>query len=264
MKDFFVLSILLRLFSNFYIQRIITMDKSFDYKELDIEGLDTLDSVAQANRFNKWMYKTIQPYTKGRILEIGSGIGNISQFFIEDKQNIVLSDIRENYRSMLRNKFSSTEVADLDIVDPKFDSIHTAKFGTYDSIFALNVVEHIQDDKKALENCYKLLKPGGNLIILVPAYQTLYNNFDKALEHYRRYTVSKLSDTFPDKFQLIHKQYFNAAGILGWFVTGNLMGKEIIPGGQMKLYNLLVPIFKIVDKVLFNKVGLSAVVVGKK
>lgn len=238
--------------------------KEFEFKEIDVEGMDTLDAVAEADSFNEWMYETINRFTEGKILEIGSGIGNISEYFIKNKQDIVLSDIRTNYRDQLQRKFPSVEVVDMDIVDENFDTKFADKFKSYDTIFALNVVEHIKDDKLALENCYKLLKPKGKLIILVPAYQALYNNFDKALEHYRRYNKKTLSEIFPKEFKLIHSKYFNFAGIFGWFVTGKLMGKEVIPKGQMSLYNKLVPIFKIADKIMLNNIGLSVIVVGEK
>ena len=68
-----------------------------EYKEFDFEGEETLKSMSLANRLNHWMYSQIKPFVKGKILEIGSGIGNISQYFIEDNTNIELSDIRGQY-----------------------------------------------------------------------------------------------------------------------------------------------------------------------
>ena len=56
--------------------------KEFQFKVEDKEGLNTLETISKADKFNRWMFDTISPYCKGRILEIGSGIGNISQFFI--------------------------------------------------------------------------------------------------------------------------------------------------------------------------------------
>ena len=73
-------------------------------KEIDIEGLETLNVIEKANKFNKWMYETIKPYSKGRILEIGCGIGNISEFFINDNFDIVLSDLRDNYIEIVKNR----------------------------------------------------------------------------------------------------------------------------------------------------------------
>lgn len=238
----------------------------FNRKDVDQEGLDILDVVAKAKKLNNWMYETIEPFCKGAVLEVGSGTGNISEFFVNNKYDISVSDLRENYRIILKDKFNLPEnkVLDLDIVAPDFDIKSKELLNTFDSVFSLNVVEHIKDDDLAIKNMVKLLKPGGNLVILVPAYQALYNNFDTTLEHYRRYNKKSLTKLMGNYGEIISSFYFNAVGTLGWWVSGKLFKNKMIPEGEMKLYNSLVPIIKIVDKVTFNKVGLSVICVIKK
>ena len=233
-------------------------------KEIDLEGLETLSVIEKANKFNKWMYETIKPYSKGRILEIGCGIGNISEFFINDNFDIVLSDLRDNYIEIVKNKFTN-EVIKIDLVDVDFDTKHKDLIGTFDTVFALNVVEHIKDDHKAIENCKKLLKNQGHLIILVPAYQTLFNNFDVELEHYRRYTQKSLKQLIKaNQLNIIKTFSFNVIGILGWFVSGSILKKKTIPEGQMGLFNTLVPVFKLADILTFKKIGLSVICISVK
>ena len=238
--------------------------KSFEFKEIDAEGIETLEAIANADKFNEWMFETIRPYCKGKILEVGSGIGNISEFFINNKYDIVLSDVRDNYCDILSQKFNNSVVL-LDLVDDDFDTRYKDILGTCDTVFALNVVEHIKDDGLAIRNCKKLLRTDGNLVILVPSYQLLYNRFDEELEHYRRYNRTGLNALITNSdLKLIHSQYFNFAGIFGWILSGSILKKKTIPAGQMRLYNYLVPIFKIVDKIMFNRMGLSVISVGKK
>lgn len=241
--------------------------QKFEYKPIDNEGMEILSVIEKADKFNKWMYQTIQPFVKGKVLEIGSGIGNISQFFLIDKYNIALSDIRDSYCDKLKQKFGDkgVEVYNINLVDHDFDSKYNTIIGSFDTVFALNVVEHIENDNLALQNMYKLLSKGGVAIILVPAYQFLYNGIDKGLEHYRRYTQKMTNETLIQaKFEVIHQQYFNAMGIAAWYISGKLQKNETIPEGQMGLYNLLVPVFRIIDKLVFNKIGLSNIAVGKK
>lgn len=182
--------------------------RQFEYKELDDEGMETLEAISAADKFNSWMYEVISPYCSGKILEIGSGIGNISQFFYKDRHNINFSDIRNNYREILSDKFKLFEprVYDLNLVDPEFESKNSSLIGTFDTVFALNVVEHIDDDSLALLNCHSLLKSGGNVVILVPSYEILYNVFDKTLGHVRRYNKEKLKILVEKKFKVIHSQ----------------------------------------------------------
>ena len=241
------------------------MGNQDNFKEFDFEGEENLRAIAEADKFNEWMYLQVVPHCEGKILEIGSGIGNISYFFDRDGKDIDLSDIREQYRSYLKKSFEKRDVLDMDIVADGFVELHGNKLGTYDAVFALNVVEHIKDDKLAIENMIKLLKPGGKIIILVPAYQWLYNGFDVALEHFKRYTKSRLLGIFPTRgAKLIRSWYFNFAGIFGWFLVGSVMKKKLIPESNMKLYNVLTPIFKIADKVVLNKMGLSVIAVYQK
>ena len=244
-------------------------NKNFIYKEVDKEGLDVLNVIAAADKFNNWMYQTIKPFLKGNILEIGSGIGNITQCVINDNFKVTASDIRDNYCAMLQDRFGENpylnEIRNIDIVHPEFDNEYKDLFDKFDSIVALNIVEHVENDGLAIKNCKKLLRQEGNLIILVPAYMGLYNQFDKELEHFRRYTKSTLEKIFIAAGLKINKtQYFNFIGILGWWFSGRILRKKTIPGGQMKLYNTLVPIFKLVDKVMLNKVGLSVITFGTK
>lgn len=233
-------------------------------KEIDLEGLETLNVIEKADKFNYWMYQTINPHCKGRILEIGCGIGNISQFFIANKQEIVLSDLRDNYLEIVKNKFNH-EVLKIDLVDIDFDTKYASLIGTFDTVFALNVVEHIKDDCKAIENCKKLLKSQGHLIILVPAYQALFNNFDVELEHYRRYTHKSLKQLIKaNQLNIIKTFSFNVIGIIGWFVSGSILKKKTIPEGQMGLFNKLVPVFKLADILTLKKIGLSVICFSTK
>lgn len=242
---------------------------TFQYKPVDQVGEDTLEVIAQANQFNYWMYETIKPFCQGNILEIGSGIGNISKYFIDDGSNIFLTDIRQGYcdslKTLFGNKRNVLGIESIDLVDPNFDDKYKDHLNQYNSVFALNVVEHIQDDQLAITNAKKLLRPKGTLVILVPSYQFLYNEFDIGLEHYRRYNLTSLQKLInTQKLEIIHKQYFNFIGIFGWFVSGSILKKKQIPSGQMKLYNSLVPVFKIIDKAVFQSMGLSTIVVGQK
>lgn len=235
----------------------------------DKVGKNTLDVIGEAHQFNKWMFETILPFSKGRILEIGSGLGNISTYFLENENEILLTDLRTEYCTLLQDKFSSKPnllgVDQLNLIHPDFDKVYKDHLENYDTVFALNVIEHIEDDNLAITNCKKLLRANGHLIILVPSYQKLYNRFDEELGHFRRYTQKSLNELFlKNHLSVVHKQYFNLIGIVGWYISGNLMKKESIPSNQMKVYDKLVPVWQVLDKLVQNKFGLSTIIIGRK
>jgi SAM-dependent methyltransferase len=64
--------------------------------------------------------------------------------------------------------------------------------GTFDLIVAMDLLEHLEDDRPALEEMYRICKPGGALFVTVPAFQRLFSSHDKALGHYRRYSAADL------------------------------------------------------------------------
>jgi 2-polyprenyl-3-methyl-5-hydroxy-6-metoxy-1,4-benzoquinol methylase len=236
---------------------------------VDEVGLSTLESLSGVDRLNEWMFESIQPFVKGRVLEIGSGIGNISDCFVKHNLSLTLSDYSDHYCSYLDKKFINQPLINgifqIDLADTDFDSRYNLLIGKFDTVFALNVVEHIKNDHLAIANCKKLLKSGGHLIILVPAYQTLYNGFDVELEHFRRYTRKTVTSLFnTQNLTILHTWYFNMAGILGWFVSGHILRKKHLPSGQLSFYNKLVPIFRVVDRIIFNRIGLSVIIVGQK
>lgn len=242
---------------------------SFPYKEIDPEGFETLKVISDAVNFNDWTFDTVRPYCSGHILEIGSGIGNISSRFVSNGYDITLSDIRQNYRDYLEIRFPGhareNKIIGIDLVDPDFNTRHASLAGKFDTVFALNVVEHIRNDREAIKNCASLLKPGGTLIILVPAFPFLYNTFDRELHHFRRYRKKDLANLFVQSgMEVQNAFYFNSGGIPGWYWSGNVQKNKIIPAGQMRTFDRLVPVFRILDRILFRSIGLSVVMTGRK
>ena len=233
-------------------------------KPQDHTGFETLKVIANANAFNKWMYETIAPFCQGNILEIGSGIGNISKFFLEHGASITLSDTDNFYVQKLKDQFPSINILSIDLEHPLFVNEYKKILNQYDTVFLLNVLEHINNDETAIRNCYHLLKDGGNLVILTPAYPGLYSKIDKGLHHYRRYTRKSLTGIIIKNHFIVKKLFhFNALGAAGWLYA-KLFGMKKIPSGEMKLFNKLTGVAKFFDKLLRNSLGLSIIIVAGK
>lgn len=237
-------------------------------KSTDNTGTEVLNVISKANRFNRWMYQTIKPYVKGSALEIGSGIGNISSFFLNDNVSITLSDTEQRYIDILRNRFtghkSINSILSINLEHSTFESTYAELKEKFDTVFLLNVIEHIKNDQLAIDNIRFLLKPGGYIIILTPAYSFLFSTLDKALGHHRRYTAASLNSLLIESGLISLKSfYFNFLGIIAWFY-GKLLRLKTIPANEMSFFNKIVPIAKFIDKILFRKAGLSVVIIGQK
>jgi 2-polyprenyl-3-methyl-5-hydroxy-6-metoxy-1,4-benzoquinol methylase len=236
----------------------------------DAAGLETLQLFAKAEKFNRWLYDEIAPYCKGAILEIGSGIGNISHFLLKDATGkVTLSDLREEYCTILQRRFANDprlgNVFQLNMSVPDLNKSYPQLQGRFDTVVALNLIEHIKDDQLAIHNCKQLLKEGGHLVALVPAFQWLYNSLDKELEHYRRYTKKTLNQLAArEGMKVLHTQYFNCAAMPGWWFSGSVLKKKLVPASQLGFYNRLVPLARAIDKMVFHSIGLSVIVVAKK
>lgn len=245
------------------------MTETDHFHETDPTGLQTLERFAAATRFNRWLFDTIRPYCKGHVLEVGSGIGNISRLFLENNIQLTTSDLREAYCNYVLQQYGRNPhlagVASIDLAAPDFTQRYSHLLQQFDTVVALNVVEHIEDDKKAVQHCVELLKPGGHLIVLVPACQVLYNSFDKELGHFKRYAGRSLRALEKAAgLEVIHQQYFNAAGIPGWFINGSLLRRRLIPRKQLMIFDKLIPVLKLADRISFHSIGLSTIAVGRK
>lgn len=233
----------------------------------DPSGLLILERFAGAGNFNQWLYDNIAPFCDGHVLEAGSGIGNITRLFLKNGFTVTASDLRQEYKAVLDGQFGKEAHYNgsilLDLENPVIENRY---WGSFDTVVALNVIEHVAHPETAIKTCIRLLKPNGKLVILVPAFQTLFNSFDKELGHYTRYNASTLKALLEREPELsvMHTKYFNAMGIAGWWFNGTVLGKKLIPENQLQWYNKLVPLFRLLDRVTLNRVGLSVIAAAYK
>jgi 2-polyprenyl-3-methyl-5-hydroxy-6-metoxy-1,4-benzoquinol methylase len=238
----------------------------------DYSGHANLEIISENSRFNDWMYKHIKAGLKeknGNILEIGSGLGTISEKIIRDmgpSARIALTDVSTTYVQSLKIKYSSFKNVSVSRMDLNIKEEYS-KFGyeKYDSIVAINVLEHIRDDLLALREIYKMLTKGGTLIILVPCHKFLYNIIDKNIGHYRRYTKKELYDKIKEtNFTTVCMHYFNMMGVIGWCLNGNVLKNGGISPVASRWFDRLVPVLDYLDRITFNRMGLSLVCQFKK
>ena len=232
------------------------------YKE-DEYGSHILAELERARRFNLWMGDTLQPYVGDRILEIGAGIGNLTDQFIP-RDLYVASDINPNYLHYLRSYSIGKpylRVMNVDAGNPKDFAVLE---GQFDTVLMLNVLEHLPDEQEALRNIWSSLEPGGRAIILVPQHPGLYGSLDRALEHRERYTASQLEQSLTQAGFRIEKIFdFNRFSVPGWYLNGKVFRRKSFSRIQLKVLETVIPILKRIDRI-WPWGGLSVIGIGVK
>jgi SAM-dependent methyltransferase len=122
---------------------------------------------------------------------------------------------------------------------------------TFDTVVCLNVVEHVDQDVTALRNIWESLDEGGRAIVLVPCGPELFGTLDEILGHVRRYTEAGLIEVATQAgFQVERLLKFNRAGVLGWWLNGRVLRKKTFDLGQIRMLNILTPLFRLLEPVL--------------
>jgi SAM-dependent methyltransferase len=217
---------------------------------------ETLDDLSAAINYNRWIYGILCPYIGKRILEIGCGTGNITGFLASHGQ-VLATDFNQGYLDAAKNKLKGVSGISYKTIDLG-RSLSSLRSFKPDSIICVNVLEHISDDRKVLDECFKLLPPGGKLSLFVPALQYLYGSMDISYGHHRRYNRLELIYKIENAgYHVEYCRYLNLLGILGWWLNGKILKRKIIPKSQMLLYDRIVSFSQHVEKFLPKPIGLS-------
>jgi glycosyltransferase involved in cell wall biosynthesis len=227
-------------------------------------GKMALDALEQAPKFNRWMFETIKPFLGKRVAELGSGKGNISKH-LKSCPAALFTDCRTDYLDDLRRRWRDlphVRIAPLDLLDST-DYKVLSEFQA-DSVVCLNVLEHIEDDNFVLQRLGQVLPEQSRLVFLVPFNPKLYSKFDRELGHFRRYSKNELEEKMAAAGFVVERQlFFNKVGVIAWWVGNTLCGQKTITPFQLKIYNFLTPLFRILDRCL-PMTGLSTIVVARK
>jgi len=215
----------------------------------DVYGSQVLGRLNRAPRFTKWMADVIRPYVGEKVLEIGAGIGNLTLQLIP-RRMYWASDINPLYLTYLENIGLNRPYMRVGYTDGE-NSESFPKEQKFDTVICLNVVEHLADDLAALNNIRGVLEDGGRAIVLVPCGPWLFGTLDEVLGHQRRYTKKQLVELAEKAgFHLENVMAFNRVGVIAWWLNGRLLRKRTFGLWQIKMLNLLTPLFRVLDNFL--------------
>ena len=238
------------------------MEKSIYLKQIDNESKHWWFK-ARREILNKQI-KKYSTKKKMSILDFGSGSG--TNIYMLSKYGEVDVYEKDNKTSnFLKKKFNRNGIK---IIKKCFSKKR------YDLILAADVIEHIKNDKKIINNLSKILTKNGLIIVTVPAYQFLFSKKDQALKHFRRYNLNSLKKLFSSDFKTLKISYYNSllfVPIAIAIIFFKLINRQFINEVETKPNNILNYIFyslfkleKFILKYFDFPFGISIISVFKK
>lgn len=217
------------------------------------------DRMALLPNYYAWIANLFADHVSGTVLELGSGAGLVVRNYIDRVDEVIAVDINRELLARLARTMPRDKVRGIE-VDLRGDW-HELEGVTADCVIALDVVEHFEDDASFVDKMKRRLRPGGKLIVKVPAQSKLYSDMDRASGHFRRYDDADLRTLMESHgLRTLALRHMNPAGAWGYRFKKEQktnFSKTFSPG-KLKAVNSLIPMLAWLDHVPFLK-GLSLV-----
>jgi SAM-dependent methyltransferase len=228
-----------------------------------------LEAMSFAVNYHKWILAEFRPYLGDRIVEVGAGTGSFSALLVETApSSLVVVEPSGMFEALRRNLSATDGGTSVEFHNAIFADVidQIVGRGRPDSILYVNVLEHIEDDRRELELIHSALRPGGRCLIFVPALQSLYGPFDKRIGHFRRYGKRAIETKCAEAgFKVIKSSYFDMLRVLPWWFNYRVLRLDDLRPGAVSLYDrLAVPIMKRAEGVLPVPIGKNLLVVAEK
>jgi hypothetical protein len=135
----------------------------------------------------------------------------------------------------------------------------------FDTILYIDVLEHIEDDRGEMARAAKLLAPRGTLIVLSPAFQQLFSEFDRSVGHYRRYTRASLAAVMPASLRKVRMRYLDCVGFMASVANRAMLRQAMPTRRQIAVWDrLMIPASRVLDPLLAHSFGRSILAVYER
>ncbi len=228
------------------------------------EGYNTLERMDGASNYNAWLGQRFREHLGRRVLEIGAGIGTITEQLEPGLELLIALEVDRFYVERLRNKFRGRPHVRPYLSDVALADWESLRAERLDTIVLSNVLEHIPDDASAVRRFRQILPPGGRVLVLVPALPQLFGAIDEAVGHYRRYTMPGLRSVLEGNgFEVERLEWMNLVGIPGWFMNSRVMRRRSVPKLQLKVYDRIAPLLARAESQVKLPLGMSLFAVAR-
>jgi SAM-dependent methyltransferase len=198
-----------------------------------------LDALAGARNYYRAIIDHFRPHFGRRVLEVGAGIGTFARHVLDETsvEEMLLLEPADNTISVLRDRFAG--VPRITVTQGYLEQL--SPVAQVDSVVAVNVIEHVENDVGFLRAAHGTLKPGGKVLLFTPALSQIFGTLDEAFGHFRRYTKTTLGERLRAAgFENVRLRYTNFPGIASWFLAGRVLRRRTIAPRDVAVYDRLV------------------------
>ena len=218
-----------------------------------------------ATNWKKYFTSLIRKYIKNKVLEVGAGLGT-STLILNDNaaSEWILLEPDEEHAIEIEKKISSHQLpSNCRLIRGTLNQLPGGL--KFETILYIDVLEHIHEDRNELKIAAEFLNDGGYLVVLSPAFQFLYNRFDAAIGHYRRYTINQLKQITPSYMKLVKIHYLDSAGFFSSLANRLFLNQSYPTPKQISFWDKwMIPVSRITDPILLHSFGKTILAIWKR
>ena len=219
-------------------------------------------ALDKAVNYRAALLREFAPSLKGRVVEVGSGIGQITAGIagLPEVSDVVGVEPEPKFCDRFRALHP-----DLKVINGTTDAL--GEDFNWNALVCINVLEHIGDDLGALKSFRDRLAPKkGHLCLFVPARAEIYAPLDKHFGHFRRYHKPQLRDLLKDAgFEIVRLDYFNLVGYFAWWLNFKILKRRSFEVHKVRFYDrAILPVcYFLESRILRPPFGQSLIVVAR-
>ena len=224
-----------------------------------------LDLFAKVRHWKLYWSQQIRPFLAGDILEVGAGMGSNTPFLDSGDRGrwVCLEPDPQLAAQITKDLKQTTGHYTYETMCGTLQALDASQ--QFDTILYIDVLEHIENDREELKMAASHLRPGGRIIALSPAHQWLFTPFDAAVGHFRRYNRSMLRSISPVSLRLDKLIFLDSVGLTASLANLLLLRQAMPNPAQLQFWDQwLIPLSRVLDKVLRYAVGKSILAIWRK
>jgi SAM-dependent methyltransferase len=228
-------------------------------------GGNELHVFGSAKNWKAYWSREIRTFLGESVLEIGAGIGSTAKTFAHrEYKRWVCLEPDEELCSVIQQEIGRGSLPEK-VEVRKGTSASLNQGEMFDTILYIDVLEHIEDDKEELKRIERHLTQSGKIIIVSPAHNLLFSEFDSRIGHFRRYNKKRLRVVIPDGLKIKKLCYIDSVGLIASLVNRLLLRSDSPTYRQIQVWDrFMVTASRLLDILTGYYVGKSIVCVLEK